>query len=69
MDNPITQAQDKFIQDLLDSVTISQALKDSIVLWSHTTDVTLPEASRLIKALIELDIDYLVKKYLEGENG
>ena len=65
----MTNAQEKFIADLLDSVTISQDLKDSIREGIDLKKISVNEASRLIKALIELDFNYLVAKYLSGEEG
>ena len=67
----MTKAQELFIKDLLNTITISKALKDSIETGleldaDSLSAISVSEASRLIKALIELDFDYLVKKYLEG---
>ena len=57
--NPMTGSQEKFIKYLLGSVTISGNLKDKILARLDRSTISLPDWSRLIKALLELDFNYL----------
>ena len=59
MSNPMTESQGKFINNLLEARTISEELKNKIQNKIDTSTILLPEASRLIKGLLELDFNYL----------
>ena len=66
--NPMTGSQEKFIINLAEARTISEKLKNEILDKINNTTISLPEASRLIKALLELDFNYLYN-FTEGNNG
>ena len=59
----MTRAQEKFIKDLLNTVTISKELKEAIEAGIKAKKISVNKASRLIKAMIELDFNWLYKHY------